>query len=114
MTGGGKRKPSNSGRIDDLLLALSHHVRRDVVACLIDRPQETVTLDELAEDLMARHDVEAYNDRRRVAMLLRHTHVPTLAKHRIVEYDPREGRVRYRGDAELETLLDTVQEWGSE
>lgn len=49
-------------------------------------------------------------------MLLHHVLVPKLAEHRVIEYDPREGRVRYRASAEMESLLNKVQEleddWG--
>lgn len=106
--GGGS---ADANRIDDVLQALSHPTRRDVIECLIDCPQETMTLDELAENLMARRDVERYNDRHGLEMMLHHVHVPKLADHQVVEYDSRTRRVRYRGNAEFETLLDNVREW---
>lgn len=108
MNGGGD--PIESNQPDDILQALSHHARRDVIDGLMSHPRETMTLDELAEEVMARRDVEADNEKHEVEILLHHVHVPKLAEHGIVEFDPRGGRVRYRGDAELETLLDTVRE----
>lgn len=111
MNGGGKEGPTDSNRIDVILMVLSHPVRRDVIQCLSEFEGETLTLDELAKELMARRDQPGYEDERRVKIRLRHIHVPKLAECRIVEYDPREGRVRYRSEPFLETLLDDVQEW---
>lgn len=47
-------------------------------------------------------------DREQLAIQLYHTHLPRLADHGVVEFDPENQAVRYQPDEQLETVLDSL------
>lgn len=49
-------------------------------------------------------------DREKIAVELRHTHLPKLADHDLVQYNTKRGIVRYRPDAYVENVLDAITE----
>ena len=86
--------------LDECLEVLSDWRRRQVILEL--RRERHATLEELAGAIDG--------DEGRLPAQLRHNHLPKLADHDIVEYDPRSGAVRYDPDARMEAITDAVLE----
>lgn len=84
---------------DACLELLADDRRRRVVQQL--RVESDTTLEALAESL-------ADDDRERLTTELHHNHLPKMADHGVLEYDPRSGAVLYDPDDSLETLVDAV------
>lgn len=104
--GQSKCHPCKSQKIDDLMDALSHPLRRGVIYYF-----ENITSDESAtlEDL-ASHIAQCVSEKNResAALHLAHTHIPKLESHGWVDYDPRTQQVRYRGHDSAEELLSEL------
>lgn len=98
-----ERPPENT-RFDDYVSALADRERRAVVSHLRNRGTASATLDELASVLEPDSNLERDHARIR----LHHRHLPVLAETPLLSYDPRTRIVEYHGDAELETLLDSI------
>ncbi|TYL35996.1 hypothetical protein CV102_24915 [Natronococcus pandeyae] len=102
---GGQRSP-----IDELLSALSHRRRRDVLYALSEN--EVTDVDSLATTIAAREadlPPEQIDDDEREPVLidLYHNHLPKLADHNLVEYDSRSGAVRWTPlSDDLEQILE--------
>jgi DNA-binding transcriptional ArsR family regulator len=95
--------------VDELLSALSHRRRRDVLYALSE--SSVTDVESLATAIVAREadlpreriDVD---DRESVLIDLYHNHLPKLADQRVIEYDDRSGAVRWTAPSdELESLL---------
>lgn len=97
----------DENRVDELLRVLSRARRRVVLRSLLTRGGET-TLDELVADLA--ESADRSESRARIA--LQHNHLPKLEEADVVEYDPETGRVDYRRNPAVETLLDVVASLG--
>lgn len=68
-----------------------------------DVSEPVVAVDDLADEISARdHATDV------TAIRLHHVILPRLDDAGVVEYDPRSNTARYRGDRELERLLDTL------
>lgn len=87
--------------LDECLELLSDRQRRQVIQEL--RTERHATLEELAAA------IDDGNDGRLLPEL-RHNHLPKLADHDVVEYDPRSGAVRYYSDPRMEAVTDAVLE----
>lgn len=81
---------------DALFQALSKRMRRRVLSYLLDRREASVT--ELADVVAGWRATESAmverTERERIAVELRHVHLPMLASAEIVEYDSGSGAVR--------------------
>lgn len=82
---------------------LADRQRRLVLIHLHDTNRSTIPLADLVEFLQAQEDGES---KRRVRINLLHRHLPKLADYGIIEYDRQTETVRYRGDTQLETLVE--------
>lgn len=69
---------------------------------------EAMTIDDLAAST-ARH-----SERQDLAIRLHHVHIPLMAEANIIEFEPKSGRVKYIGDEEVETLLESLDTRRSE
>lgn len=93
--------------LNAILELLAHHYRRETLRFLSDVPNQTATVDELANRLItweaertgkrpARDEIEAQ---------LHHIHLPKMTEAGIIEYDTRSKELRYWREERLEDLL---------
>lgn len=99
--------------LDACLDLLSHRHRRRTVQELRNGSNGEATIEEIVDAI--REDSAGARTRQRVdgkrlAVELRHTHLPKLAAHDLVQYNADRGIVRYRPDAYVENVLDAVTE----
>lgn len=87
--------------------ALADDRRRAILDSLRRESADELTVDALCDAVASRLDGPTI-DRDDLRIALRHQHVPKLETAGLVDYDPRTGRVRYRGDSLLERCLDLV------
>lgn len=99
--------PIETGRVDELVAVLSDARRRTVLEYLRDTPAETVPLDDLARELPGSGAAGA-----ETRLVLHHVTLPKLAETGVLEYDPDDHAVTYRGSEALETLLEEAGRLG--
>lgn len=96
--------------IDAIFDLLSDDVRRDAIECIREATRDRVSLEELVEDLDRKQDSRRWDfDESQLRLVLHHKHLPKLAGHEVIEYDPSNREIRYVGDDSLESVLDTVR-----
>ena len=91
--------------LDESLRLLAHRYRRMVLRELRRSPDGTASFEDVLDRL---HEEVPDTERSELAIDLRHTHLPKLADHGVLEYDRRSGAVRYEPDENVETLLDAL------
>lgn len=84
--------PRRSG---ELCRCLEHPVRRAVLRALLERRDESTTLDALVDAVVERTGLDA--DRLRVE--LHHVHLPALGRFDALEFDYRSGAVRFHPES---------------
>lgn len=85
---------------------LKDESRRHLLYYFRGRPREVVTVDELADHLRGRFDARPEADTDRFELQLVHNHLPKLDHLGVIEYDPQDETVRYRGGTEIERFVD--------
>jgi hypothetical protein len=99
----------NDSQRDVYLRLLSDPVKRRVVDHLVDESDERATVGELADRLLgtdADHGVDGAGTRSQLAIELHHAHLPKLAAHDVVAFDPDAGAVTYLNPAVLASISD--------
>ena len=97
--------------LDACLRLVADRHRRRVIHHLRHEANGTTTIDDLVDQLHSRRPDSKNGppqDRETLAMHLRHTHLPKLADHGVVEFDHRSGAVRYQSDEQVETVLASL------
>lgn len=96
--------------LDTFLQLVADRRRRQVIRHLRHEATDETTIDGLADRLHNGGTAvdDQPTDRERLAILLYHNHVPKLADHGIVEFEPENGTVRYQPDERFETVLDSL------
>jgi predicted transcriptional regulator len=89
--------------VETLHELLADRQRRLVIEHLHDTDRSTIPLTDLVDVLRTQEDEES---KRQARISLLHKHLPKLADYDIVEYDRHDEVVRYRGDTQLETLVE--------
>ncbi|RQG95311.1 hypothetical protein EA472_21765 [Natrarchaeobius oligotrophus] len=79
--------------------------RRHALRYFTRRSTDAATVDELAAFVDERVDER---DRRRIEIELVHEHLPALVTAGLIEYDERNRRVQYAGNALIEQCLELV------
>lgn len=97
--------------LDELLQLVAKRPRRQAIQHLRHGPTGRTTIDELVEVLAERgpRDDES-PDRKHLAIQLYHIHLPKLADHGLVEFDPETRTVQYQPDKQTERVLDRLPE----
>ena len=98
------REPSADISLDEVFTILSNSRRRHVVDLLAESGGETAF--RALTDGVASREADGpvgYDQRKRVYVSLRQSHLPRLADAGVIEYDPD------RGTIEATELLDTVR-----
>lgn len=96
--------------LDSCLELVAHQYRREVIRQLRCTEGDVVTFDDLL-DLVYRGsspENEPLPDRDLLAVKLRHIHLPKLAAHDVVQYEPESGSIRYQPGCSVETVLDSL------
>jgi DNA-binding transcriptional ArsR family regulator len=98
-------------RSPDALLSLvaDRHRRQALQQLRKDTDGET-TIDDLIDRLLGDDSLANATtvDREQLAIELYHAHLPRLADHGVVEFDPESRAVRYQPDEQIETFLDSL------
>lgn len=97
---------------DAILQALANPQRRVVLRELVEESCPEVSVDALEE--VVAHELERplpeIRSTTKIAIQLRHVHLPTLAKAGLCEYDPERECVEYRPNEFAETILECIEE----
>lgn len=92
---------------DSVLDILRHPLRRETITYCQNTSDEVTELRDLVDHVVLTR--ERPGERERVAMELHHLHLPKLAHYGVIGFDPWTGRLRYRPDDGLETLLARIR-----
>lgn len=96
--------------LDTLLQLVADRRRKEAIQHLRHEADGKTTIDDLVEALCnggAATD-DHPTDRGQLAIQLYHTHLPKLANHGVVAFDPEHQAVRYQPDAQVEAVLDSL------
>lgn len=88
--------------VDQLLRLLADGSRRRLLSELAERPDGSLTVDELRMSLLVDSDLSG----RQIQQELHHRHLPALSDAGLVSME--EDHVRYRPDPRAEQLLATI------
>lgn len=103
-----------STRLDAIFATLAVRRRRYLLYCLTQDPTEVRELSELAADVTAveeaAHESGESPKPGSVETDLHHTQLPKLAGVGHIDYDSRQGTVRYTGSPTLETWVDLARQ----
>ncbi|WP_425604187.1 DUF7344 domain-containing protein [Halobellus salinisoli] len=96
--------------LDTVLQLVADRHRRQTIHHLRHEANGKATIDEVVDRLHnGRSDADGQTiDREQLAVQLCHAHLPKLADHGVVEFDPENRTVRYRPDDQFETILDVL------
>ena len=103
---------------DDVLDVLSNRRRRFAIHYLKHHRSEEVSLRQLAERVASWENEKAvaeldHRERKRVVNALRQFHLPKMADHGVVDYEPRRGTIRLtEAAASTEFYVDVLPERG--
>jgi hypothetical protein len=96
--------------LDSCLELIANRRRREIIRLLRAEERCETTVDALLERL-AREDVgrtDSPPDPKPLAVELYHIHLPKLAAHGVIEYEPGNSRIRYRPDSKVEAVLESL------
>lgn len=97
-------------RLEALLQLVADRSRRQAIEHLRHGATGKTTINSLVDGLQ-NGGLDAYDqptDRKQLAIQLYHVHLPKLADHGVVDFDPEHGSIRYRPDDQFETVLDSL------
>lgn len=93
--------------LTEILSILQSDLRRDVLTCLQNADNRTISTDELVEHLLERREMTERTD---LAIRLHHIHLPKLAEANLIEFEPRQDILRYLPDTNIEYWLTMIRE----
>ncbi|WP_331235236.1 DUF7344 domain-containing protein [Natronorarus salvus] len=97
--------------LDVCLELVADRRRRNLIHQLRHNGNGLTTIDTLV-DRLDRGEQGVSKDRppnrEELAIQVYHTHLPKLADHGVVEYDPERGTVQYLSDERLEAVVDSL------
>lgn len=100
-----------SPSLDACLQLVADRHRRRVIHHLRHEANGTTTFDDLVGQLTksgSDPDDGPPRNQDQLALQLHHAHLPKLAAHGVVEFEPGSGAVRYHPDEQVETVLDSL------
>ncbi|ELY60831.1 DUF7344 domain-containing protein [Natronococcus jeotgali] len=97
---------SRTSEADEILRALADERRREIVAALEASASDRVEIDELVRETAADGPNPRRND---WAVALHHVHLPALRDAGLVDYDDREGTIRYHRCGLVPAVLEAVE-----
>ena len=95
---------------DAFLQLMANRRRRQAIHHLRHEANGNTTIDDLVDRLHngGSDANDLPTDREQLAVQLYHAHLPKLADHGVVEFEPENGAIRYRPDEQFETVLDSL------
>ncbi|WP_435156265.1 DUF7344 domain-containing protein [Haladaptatus sp. DFWS20] len=99
---------------DQFFTALTNQRRRYILAYLSNETSNSATIQELVEDIAAREHDEKTDSHDDIEITLFHHHLPKLVDFGLIEFDKRTKTIRYRDDSRIESLIEYLDEYGSE
>jgi DNA-binding transcriptional ArsR family regulator len=100
----------NDSERDASLRILSDPQRRRVVRRLVEATDGEATVDKLVDDLLdedAQREPELASTRSELAIQLYHVHLPKLAAHDVVAFDPETNAVTARNTEAVTSVLES-------
>lgn len=96
--------------LDALLQLVADRRRRLAIRHLRHEANGKTTIDDLVDQLYngGSDADDRPPDRKQLAIQLCHAHLPKLADHGVVEFDPENGAIWYQPDEQVETVLDSL------
>jgi DNA-binding transcriptional ArsR family regulator len=94
---------------DTLLQVVADPDRRAILRHLHATDSRSIAVDDLARAIES-HEGATDSDAAQTVIELRHTHLPMLADANAITYDRGRESVAYRGDDDLEALLEFLAE----
>ena len=106
--GGNNGNGINSDSLDRLLKAAANQRRRTVLYALEDIDDDVISLNDLADEIAPQDS--HFDDSQRVRLVLHHRDLPKLAELGQLDYDSRQGTIRYHRDDAVEDFLEYLKE----
>lgn len=96
--------------LDTLLQLVADRHRRQAIQQLRKEANGETTFDDLVDRLLGDESLtdDHTTHREQLAIQLYHAHLPRLADHGVVEFDPENRAVRYQPDEQIERVLDSL------
>lgn len=96
--------------LDALLRFVADRRRRQAIHQLRHHASGKTPIDDLVDTLRSgdSHTDDQTTGREQLSTQLYHVHLPKLADHDIVEFDPENRDVRYQPDDQIESILDSL------
>ena len=99
---------------DEVLSAIANEQRRAIIDSLNSASENTLDYDTLVDrvaDTVRDKDVEGASDeqRQRVRIALRHTHLPKLEEIRVIDYEAETDHVQFVGGEMVQEVLELVR-----
>lgn len=100
------REPS----LDRVLDLVADRNRRQAIQHLRHESKGNTSIDDLVDAVGNGGSVndDQTTDPEHLALQFYHSHLPMLAEHGVVEFDPERRAVRYQPDERVETVLDSL------
>ncbi|WP_232700494.1 DUF7344 domain-containing protein [Halobacterium wangiae] len=98
-------------RLDAHIRLVSDRQRRRVIRRLRETADDETTVDSLVDELHSTEPIQADGgamERSELSIQLRHTHLPKLASHGVVDYDQESGTLSYLSHEQVEAVLDAL------
>lgn len=94
-----------------VLQLLAPERRRAVMRALIEDPDTTHQVEDIVTAIQEPSDdlADEVGNQKYLRSSLHHTHLPKLDEGGVVEYDPDDGSVQYRGDPLIEQWVDQIE-----
>ena len=99
---------TDGGTLNDVHDALSTALRRHAVQYLVNADDDVASIEDLADYLGNQEDIPKARERN--YLRLHHMALPTLAAKGFIDYDERNGVIRYREHPVLEQVLQRTVE----
>jgi len=115
----GPAKREQSIPPDEVLSAVANEQRRAIIDSLNSASEKTLDYDTLVDrvaDTVRDEDVERASDeqRQRVRIALRHTHLPKLKEIRVIDYEAETDHVQFVGGEMVQEVLTLVKSYDTD
>ena len=98
--------------LDELFSILASTRRRHALYCIVAAPSSTLATAELADRLTVLEEraTGGQHDRTEIELTLRHSHLPKLDDAGVIDFDPAQSVLVYRGGRRTDRWIDRVMD----